>query len=304
MFTSKMTLAALFWQRYLVCRGTGAMIYRNSNFIRAVGRWGLIAASVAALVASAAAADLPVKAPPPAPTWDGFYLGGSIGWERTDTNWTTTCFTSTGFCGPGNPFFVDGSSPQNFSGSSARYGAYFGLNWQVAPTWVVGVEADAAFFDQSSRVTGLVGCATFCGFRPGVTSDSTTFETTWDSSIRARAGFLVTPNVLLYGTGGLALQMSNATATCIGATSPWCANDRAQTFTSRVQPGWTAGGGIEWRAWDNWFVRGEYRYSGYQSWSPAFFQGTADEFHATLSSHSQMAIFGVSYLFGGTPVRN
>ena len=142
------------------------MINRNSDFGRAVGRWGLIAAAIAALVAPAAAADLPVKAPPPAaPTWDGVYLGGSIGWEKTDTNWSTTCFTTDGSCTDG--FFVDGSSPYNFSTSGARYGGYFGVNWQVLPAWVVGVEADAAWMNQSSRVIGLIGCVTFCGFLPG-----------------------------------------------------------------------------------------------------------------------------------------
>src|SRR5580704_7028099 len=98
------------------------MFYRNSNFARAVGQWGLVAAAIVALIAPAAAADLPVKAPPPAaPTWDGIYLGASIGWEKTDTNWNTTCFTETGQCPDTQfgPFTPDGSSPFNFSTSSA-----------------------------------------------------------------------------------------------------------------------------------------------------------------------------------------
>jgi outer membrane immunogenic protein len=282
------------------------MIYRNSDFRRALRRLGLVAGAVAALIAPAAAADLPVKAPPPAPTWDGAYFGASIGWEQNNTNWSTNCFTANGTCTDG--FFVDGSSPRNFSNASARYGGYFGVNWQVLPAWVVGVETDAAWYNQSSRVTGIVGCVTFCGpfAGPGVTAvnDSTSVLTRWDGSVRARAGYLFTPSTLLYGTVGLALQESDAGLSCSGATSPWCTNNRGQTFISRVQTGWTAGGGIEYRAYGNWFVRGEYRYSGYQSWSPAFFQGTVDEVHANLSSHSQMAIFGVHYLFGGTPVRN
>jgi outer membrane immunogenic protein len=283
------------------------MINRNSDFGRAVGRWGLIAAAIAALIAPAAAADLPVKAPPPAaPTWDGVYLGGSIGWEKTDTNWSTTCFTGNGSCTDG--FFVDGSSPYNFSTTGARYGGYFGVNWQVLPAWVVGVEADAAWMNQSSRVTGLIGCVTFCGAFAGAgvtaANDSTQVSTSWDASMRARAGYLVTPNALVYGTAGLALKESTASMSCDAATSPWCLFTEGQNYVSRVQTGWTAGGGLEYRAWGNWFVRGEYRYSGYQSWSPVFFQGTTDEVHATLSSHSQMAIFGLHYLFGGTPVRN
>ena len=282
------------------------MIHRNSNFTSAVGRLGLIAAAIAALIAPAAAADLPVKAPPPAvPTWDGVYLGASIGWEKTDTNWNTTCFTADGSCSDG--FFVDGSSPFNFSTSGARYGGYFGVNWQVLPAWVVGSRGRCRL-DKSvlQKVIGLVGCTVSCvpGFTASPAGDSTSVGTNWDASIRARAGYLATQNVLVYGTAGLALKESTASMSCDAATSPWCIFNEGQNMVSRVQTGWTAGGGIEYRAWGNWFVRGEYRYSGYQSWSPAFFQGTADEVHATLSSHSQMAIFGVSYLFGGTPVRN
>jgi outer membrane immunogenic protein len=284
------------------------MIYQNSRFGRAVSRWGLIAASIAALVAPAAAADLPVKAPPPALTWDGVYLGGSIGWEKTNTNWNTTCFTETGQCPDTQfgPFFSDSSNPYNFSTSSARYGGYFGVNWQVLPAWVVGVEADAAWMKQSAQVVGLVGCTTFCGAFIGGTpgGDSTAVGTNWDASMRARAGYLVTSNLLLYGTAGLALKESTASMSCDAATSPWCGFNEGQAHVSRVQTGWTAGGGLEYRAWSNWFVRGEYRYSGYQSWSPTFFQGTEDEVHATLNSHSHMAIFGIHYLFGGTPVIN
>jgi opacity protein-like surface antigen len=172
------------------------MIYRNSYFGRAVGQWGLIAAAIAALVAPAAAADLPVKAPPPpALTWDGVYLGGAVGWEKTDTNWSTTCFTTDGSCTDG--FFVDGSSPHNFTTSGVRYGGYFGVNWQVLPAWVVGVEADAAWMSQSSRVVGLVGCANFCGAfgGPGVTSagDSTSVGTNWDASMRRMRSFMEPP---------------------------------------------------------------------------------------------------------------
>jgi outer membrane immunogenic protein len=304
------------------------MIYRNSNFGRVVGRLGLIGASVASLVVPASAADMPVKAPPPTVTWDGVYLGGSIGWEQTDTNWTTTCFTASGICPdtegvvnsiPG-PFPVDASSPHNFSTSGARYGGFFGVNWQILPAWVVGVEADAAWMNQSSRIIGLVGCTISCETLGGTpitgnpAGDSTRVGTDWDGSFRARAGYLFTPAVLLYGTAGLAVQQSTAGMSCVGGTvpagghtstgSPWCGFNQGQAYVNRVQTGWTAGGGIEYRAWGNWFVRGEYRYSGYQSWSPVFFQGTQDEVHANLSSHGQMAIFGVSYLFGGTPVRN
>ncbi len=254
------------------------MIHRNSYFGRAVGRWGLIAAAIAVFVAPAAAADLPVKAPPPAaPTWDGVYLGASIGWEKTDTNWSTTCFTGNGTCSDG--FFVDGSSPYNFSTSGARYGGYFGVNWQVLPAWVVGVEADAAWMNQSSRVTGLIGCVTFCGFLPGSPAgDSTSVGTNWDGSIRARAGYLVTPAVLVYGTAGLALKESTASMSCVMRPfSPVVPFHRRPELCEPRADGVrdVAGGGIEYRQRGKLVrPRGEYRptQDGTSQWSPVFFR--------------------------------
>lgn len=264
-----------------------------------------------ALIAPAAAADLPVKAPAPVPvsTWDGWYLGASIGWERNDSNWTTTCFADPpdGFpCGAGNPFFVDRSSPHSFNTTGPRVGGYFGVNWQVAPMWVVGVEADFGFHDRTSTVTGIVGCTIQCDpavppGTPGFTAanDSTSVRTTWDASMRARLGFLVTPAVLLYGTAGLASKEIEANITCNGLTSPWCVFNQSQTITS-VQHGWTVGAGIDWKAYGNWIFRAEYRYFDFRNFSPIFFQGTIDEIHTNINTRTHAALFGVSYLFGGT----
>jgi len=264
----------------------------------------------------------PVKAAPAAAsTWDGLYVGGSLGWEQTSSTWNTTClpaiftfanFTAAGpvVCGgPGNPVFVDGSSPHTFDTSGARIGAHFGVNWQVAPTWLVGVEADVGLNDQTSTVTGIVGCTTFCGrFLPlsPVTPafDSTSVRTSWDGSLRARAGYLVTPAFLVYGTGGFAERQIDADVTCNAATSPWCLSNENQSYTGHLQLGWTAGAGVEWKALDNVLLRGEYRYSDYGSWTPTFFGGSLDQMYTNISSHTHMALIGASYLFGGTPVNN
>jgi outer membrane autotransporter protein len=256
-------------------------------------------------------APLPVKAgPAPISTWDGFYVGGSVGWEQTSSKWNTTCFLeNSDNCGPGNPFFVDASSPHTFDTSGTRIGVHFGNNWQVVPTWVVGVEADVGFNDQTSKVTGIVGCTISCGLvpagLPGITPafDSTSIRTSWDGSLRARAGYLVTPRFLVYGTGGFAERMIDASATCNGIYSPWCFDNESQTYANHLQAGWTVGGGIEWKMLNNVLLRGEYRYSDYGSWSPTFFAGGLDEFRTNITSQTQMALFGVSYLFGGTPVK-
>jgi outer membrane immunogenic protein len=262
-----------------------------------------------ALVAPAVAADLPPKlvkaapAPVPVATWDGFYVGASVGWQQNKSDWTTTCLTADGTCADG--FVVDASSPHTFETSGARFGAYFGVNWQVSPSWLVGVEADVGFSDKTSAVTGVVGCTTFCNAFVGGTPafDSTSIRTSWDGSLRLRGGYLITPAFLVYGTGGLAERMIDAHVNCAAATSPWCALDDNQTFSNHMQTGWTVGGGLEWKAMNNIVLRGEYRFSDYGTFSPTFFSASVDELHAKITSRSQTALFGISYLFNGTPVK-
>src|SRR5215468_411431 len=107
-----------------------------------------IAALAFANLAAAADLRIPAKAPPPVPVlapvfnWTGFYIGvnagGSIG--RNPTN---TAFTGT----PDESFIV---SPAGFAG-----GGQIGYNWQVAPTWVFGLEGD--FQGTSQKDTAVTG---------------------------------------------------------------------------------------------------------------------------------------------------
>jgi outer membrane immunogenic protein len=97
--------------------------------------------------------------------------------------------------------------------------------------------------------------------------------------------------------------MIDAHVDCDGATSLWCALNDNQTFSNHLQTGWTAGGGLEWRVLNNVVLRGEYRFSDYGTFSPTFFSASEDEIRTKISSRSQTALFGVSYLFNGTPVK-
>jgi len=67
-------------------------------------------------------------------------------------------------------------------------------------------------------------------------------------------------------------------------------------------------GGIEYK-WGHWVARGEYRFSEFQSTNINFFQPDgrlAQGIHARLRPESQIAYFGLSYLFyseAAAPVR-
>jgi outer membrane immunogenic protein len=71
-------------------------------------------------------------------------------------------------------------------------------NWQVGPSWVLGVEAD---FDGTSAKSSTT--AAFPAVFPG---DATVYNRELDTlgTVRGRLGFLSSPGLLWYATGGLA----------------------------------------------------------------------------------------------------
>jgi outer membrane immunogenic protein len=274
----------------------------------------LLGALAAGSVQVASAADLPVKAPPPVvvSSWTGLYIGGELGAQWGDATWNTTCLGATGvFCSPngqpipGNPFFVDASSPHTFHPLAARLGAYVGYNWQFAPNWLVGVEGDIAFAwkdGNKESVVGVVGCGVFCGFRlpttgPGI--DRSTVHMQWDSALRARLGYLATPDLLLYVAGGAAFQAVGMNVSCTIAGN-WCVATRSVT-NSDILPGWTVGGGLEYKYMNSWILRGEYRYSEFNRFNTSFFQPSPDDVHANTKWRTHIATFGISYLFNAGP---
>ncbi len=139
--------------------------------------------------APALAADMPVKAPPPPPvavySWTGFYGGLSLGARSAENHWTTTGFGSIAIAAG---VFPGSDANQSFDRVAARIGGYTGYNWQVASTWVVGVEADIGWANNQKTKVGIPGTAT-ATLGPHVTSGDTAFvNESWDGSDSRAAG--------------------------------------------------------------------------------------------------------------------
>ena len=83
-------------------------------------------------------------------------------------------------------------------------------------------------------------------------------------TVRGRLGYLVTPALLFYGTGGLAYgQVSSATTLYQDVSSPPGPNLQPVTggvSGSSTKFGWTLGVGGEWKFAENWSVKLEYLY--------------------------------------------
>lgn len=170
--------------------------------------------ALAVLVATPAlAADMatrgPVyKAPAAAPlfNWTGFYIGAHAGY-----GWGDTTFTDTdGWFG----------------------GGQIGVNYQFAPNWVWGVEADLSGAD----ISGSNGVDRF--------------KTDMFGTARLRLGYTV-DRFMVYGTGGLAWAHSKASLPGIS--------------DSNTNVGWALGAGIEYAFAPNWSAKLEYIHADYGS---------------------------------------
>jgi outer membrane immunogenic protein len=216
----------------------------------------------------AAAADLPVKAPPPIPLydWTGFYIGANAGysWGRASTS-NTFSITPSGLPSVPGPI-ASGNSSFNMDGAIA--GGQLGYNWQINRA-VLGVEADFQWSGQKGSTTFVcpvpaIGLFTSCnalvaagfdGFPPTV---AITQSLEWFGTLRGRAGALVSPETLVYVTGGLAYGQIKTDGIFTGYN---VRTVMTSTFSqTNVQVGWTAGVGLEQRIAGNWTGKIEYLY--------------------------------------------
>jgi outer membrane immunogenic protein len=187
---------------------------------------------------AAFAADLAVKAPPPAPialyNWTGCHVGANIGGAFSDD-------TSTNRLGV--------SASHDSSGFLG--GGQVGCDYQFAPAWVLGVEGRAAW---SSLKESNVGHVTFPA--AGVTVPSQfTVTNNFLASATARFGYSFASGWLAYVKGGAAWTNEKVDDALIDTRG-----FAVDPSTSTTRTGWTAGGGLEWAFARNWSTTLEYDY--------------------------------------------
>jgi outer membrane immunogenic protein len=212
-----------------------------------------------ALVMPAMAADIPpdfrLPLQPPFLGWTGLYIGANAGWIGSWQHNLNNYGTDTGPRGLGVALNL-GAIPGivTMTGNGFLGGGQIGYNWRVEANWVLGLEAD---FDGASAKSN----ATFPG-TVAVLPITTVYNRELDSlgTLRARAGYLSSPGLLWYLTGGLAYgQTKFGTAAVCPTFAPPCSGSAALSSSS-TSVGWTFGGGSEWQFLPGWSVKAEYLY--------------------------------------------
>ena len=232
----------------------------------------MAAVAIGALTSTAFAADLPTqKAPPPSPPtplWKGFYIGLNAGGVWGNNSSITANTFPTGPLAQGNSAYwalgngaISGSSQSGFLG-----GAQVGYNWQpglLNNNLVFGFEADIQGIaggsgNRSASTAYPVGNQTLIG----TTTANGNLE--YLGTVRGRLGYLAMPNLLIYGTGGLAYGGVNFNAS--NYVNSFAASGRqnwtaiGSTNYSNVNVGYVGGGGAEWMFMPNWSAKVEYLY--------------------------------------------
>ncbi len=225
----------------------------------------LLAATAIALALAAGsvfAADLPslkgasvYVPPPPPPLWTGFYVGLNLGgaWDASSGQSGTSTYYDPNFPfgatvgGNTNLFFLPNG---NTSGGAHGVGGggQVGYNFQFGQSIVIGAEADI----QATSISGS-GPQNNASYASPLTANavlvpvapfnSSQVSMPYVGTLRGRAGYLVTPTLLVYGTAGFAYNGVDA----------W--------GYSNTRTGWTAGGGVEWMFMPNWSAKLEYLYA-------------------------------------------
>jgi outer membrane immunogenic protein len=236
----------------------------------------LLIGAIAAFGATAAqSADLPrayTKAQPVMATssWTGFYAGVNVGYGWVDP---TATFTPNDISGstlinslpPGN--FAPINPPTSFGVNGAAGGVQFGYNHQFDPRWLAGVEADFSGSGIKGRNTTPFLADPLITAAPFTANASE--EIKWFGTVRGRLGYLATPDLLFFGTGGFAYGQVNHAASVFNNSpvnfSTFGVDCERHSLcyagsSSRIATGWTAGGGIEYAFMRNWTVRAEYLY--------------------------------------------
>lgn len=190
----------------------------------------------------------------PVSDWSGFYAGvhGGYGWGDFDYNARIRAVLEGDLAplGPDHVDFGDGGDSDGFFA-----GVQAGFNWQMDSV-LLGVEGDISKSWIGSDDGRNLYVADY-GFLGSDANARTETDLDWFGTLRLRAGFLATPDLLIYGTGGLAWGNVD-TDVRVRFDDPLVADYSYNDSSTSM--GWTLGGGLEYAVTEAVSIKAEYLY--------------------------------------------
>jgi len=189
--------------------------------------------SGAALAGGAMSAQPPVMAT----TWTGAYIGGFGGYGA-----------GTAAVSPDTFLTLAGSYPVTLDPRGGFIGADVGYNYQMNNGFVFGAVADMAWADIAGKTCVDVN---LCSGDPDDSYAHGTVQ--WLATLRAKAGFAATSDLLIYATGGLAFAGGHGYDNNVTSIYGMSAD--------ATHVGWTIGAGLDYKLTPSLFLEAEYLYA-------------------------------------------
>lgn len=192
-----------------------------------------------------------------APSWRDVYVGLNGGGAWSSPFWNGAVYPISN-AAASTPVALASTMPAGSSNLAGFIGGlHLGTNWRFDNNVVAGLEADLHGVSGNTATKWQANLVPV-GANAFINYDQRTATLNYLGTIRGRLGYLVTPTVQLYGTGGMAYGgvTSNTALFTRRAAGANITNATATFDDSRI--GWTAGGGVEWMFMPNWSAKAEY----------------------------------------------
>ena len=223
--------------------------------------------------------------PPPTFTWEGLYLGMSLGagvpLHRGERFQAGSGFTSNAY----------DLYPASNTRTGVTAGAQAGYNWQSG-SWVWGLETDISLLDGRRTPSGAFATS---GVYPGVPIFTLSPQTSANffASLRGRLGFAYERS-LIYLTGGVAAGGARGPATLsLGA-----GNEFATGWSQSSRMKYAVGGGFEYAFAADWSARAEYLFLSQSLNTQIFDNGDNVQYFSRVRNENHILRFGLNYHFG------
>jgi outer membrane immunogenic protein len=217
-------------------------------------KFALVVAAIATLIEGPAFAggmatkDPPLVSSPPPPaalsSWNGFYIGGNVGWGWGDAN-TSGNLTHAQ---PQFPLLVTTTTfAEHLKQNGPSGGVQAGYNWQRANA-ILGIETDIQLAGQRSTGNHQSSGSAIGGLFTTTQSITNHDSLDWFGTVRGRIGYAIWPSTMVYATGGFAyggLRDKTSVSTTDNTAGVLVTQFNGSAAASTIKTGFAAGAGME-----------------------------------------------------------